>query len=416
MSYQTGTVAHLNDLLDVFATFLAAAGWTIVGNWLEPMFTFAGTSGIPAQPTSYWRYARRVHASKGAMFVSMQDFYIGPQWYQYASNGGAGIGPSIALHMGTGFSGGSPGVTADHELHHDYDGTGPSTFGTFSGPGGPITMSGRGCTAIMPLPSVVGQVTGKWLSGAMGMSLSGPIEDPQDETLPALFGVPEGAIIPCKYWMFADATGDNVLLATLRNREDLAVVPVVTYLYFGTLQKEGTWTGGQYFGATHGNNWVYTGVWTGTYQGQQVVRFGPPGAMADELSVHTFLRADIPGVISSGWLGLCTTTNPTGWTGGKLSSTTLMAPKSFFESPRGLEQNGVHYGTMRYRRSISGNAAPLLPTYWTTQLPNGLYTILGLLPNIFQANTLGFGPGTETLGPDGNTYVIFDDFAVRKVL
>lgn len=406
MTFQTGTVTNLNDLLDQFATFLAAAGWTIVGNWREPMLmsigTFVGPGG--SEPDYVWRWGRRLHVQKGTKCISMQDFYVTKD-IEYGTNGTLNAGPGIAASISTSIN----AQPAIQPLASDYDGTGPAQFPTFTQPGASGSVNGIIRTVIMPLPTLVSQVGGTWRASTHVMS----------ETvvgLPGPFGVPGGAAIPLPYWFMSDATGDNVIMAVLRGG-DAAFINRTPYLYFGELRKGGVWTGGNYLGASHGNNNCFISAATfGT------PRFGPPGAMADGFSIHTLLRADVDSFINK-YIGLSTNIDPNVQTGKSFSSTTSLLPKNDLGDPSsgvfGIEANGLWYGSLRFRRSIVGNAAPLLPTYWVAKrdVINGvqMYSLLGVLPNIYQAETTGFSPGTEWAARDGTVYVIFDGYAVTKV-
>lgn len=405
MAYQTGTVANLNDLLAEFATFLAGAGWTIVGNWREPIVMFTSISFPPGGPqtTYHWRWGRRLHVSKGTKFISMQDAYITKD-IVYGTNpgtlGNLANGPQISASISSSIN----AQPADHPPGDPpYTGM-PSMFPTYTQPGAPGSVNGIIRTVTMPLPSVVAQPAGTWIAGLGGG------EAPID--LPAPFGAPGGAADPCRYWFMSDATGDNVIMCTVRTG-DLSYIPLVSYLYFGSLRKGGVWPGGEYLGACHGNNGAW--VTTDTFRAN---RWGPPGAMHDGNGIHTLLHIEVDAFVGANrYAGLSTNQDPNVWTGRKFSSTTLLVPKAGDPSGGvfGIEQNGVHYGTARLRRSALYEGAPMWPTYWMILRDNGLYSTLGVLPNIFQANTQGFAPGEEYPAKDGTTYVMFDGFAVKKV-
>lgn len=411
MAFQTGTVANLNDLLNEFAIFLGANGWTIVGNWREPMtMTVAptGGGGSGSEPVYHWRWARRVHASKGTLHISMQDVFVTKD-IVYGTNTGIpggqlAAGPQISAAISSSIN----AQPADHPPGDPpYTGP-PSFFPTYPQPGTPGSVNGIVRTVTMPLPHIVSQPDGTWVASTGGGE--GPID------LPAPFGNPGGAAVPCPYWFMCDATGDNVIMCVLRTG-DLSYIPLTSYLYFGNIAKEGTWPGGEYLGACHGNN----GAWvnTDTYRAN---RWGPPGSMMDGGSVHTLLHIEIDSFVGAGrYAGLETTEDVNIWTGRHFSSTTALVPKSGDPAGGvfGIEQNGLWLGAARFRRSILASGAPLWPTYWVAKRDavNGvqLYSILGVLPNIYQANTEGFAPGEQYVDKNGVTYVMFDGFAVKKV-
>jgi hypothetical protein len=403
MAYQTGTVANLNDLLAEFATFLLGAGWTIVGNWREPMLMSISTSGSPPVSTYHWRWGRRLHVSKGGKFISMQDAYTTKD-IVYGTNpgtlGSLANGPLISAAISSSIN----AQPADHPPGDPpYIGP-PSLFPTYPQPGTPGSVNGIVRTVTMPLPSLVGQADGTWRAETGGS------ESPID--LPAPFGVPGGAALPCRYWFLSDATGDNVIMCALRGG-DLSYMPTVSYLYFGDLQKGGPWSGGQYLGACHGNNGAW--VTTDTFRAN---RWGPPGAMHDGVGIHTLLHIEVDTFVGANrYAGLSTNQDPNVWTGRTFSSTTLLTPKPGDPAGGvfGIEQNGVHFGTARLRRSSLYDGAPMWPTYWMILRDNGLYSTLGVLPNIYQADTTGFAPGDDYVAKDGTHYIIFDGFAVKKV-
>lgn len=402
MAYQTGTVANLNDLLDTFATFLGANGWTIVGNWREPMLVSIGAfGGPPPEPVYNWRWARRLHVEKGSLHISMQDFW-GTKDIEYGNNGTLNNGPGISASISASIA----AQPADSGLDPSaYDAIGPAQFPTYTQAGAPGSVNGIIRTVIMPLPSVTGQPTGSWRAST---HLMAPTGDP----LAAPFGIPLGAADPARYWMFADASGDNVVLCVLR-ADDLSYIPLVSYLYFGKVIKGGVWTGGEFLGASHGNN---GGVVTTDVH--RANRWGPPGAMVDGFGIHTLLHIEVDAFVGANrYAGLSTNQDNNIWTGKKFSSTSLLVPKASDPSPGvfGVEPNGVHLGTARLRRSAVYDGAPMWPTYWMIKRDNGLYSTLGVLPNIFQTNSQGFAPGEEYPAKDGTVYVIFDGFAVKKV-
>lgn len=394
MSYAAGTVLTINSLLDSFATFLAAAGWTIVGNWREPYLV--STTG----PTSNWRYARRLLISKNNKALSLQDFYLTSN-IQYGTAGGTPLGgnqrngPGIAMIAGSAVTGGAGGNDAAHPLT-GYDSIGPATSPSFAADVSAPVASTTGVlrTVIMPLPAVTHQDTGSWLVG-------GPMVTDGVEVAP--FGTPGGSAIPMQYWMLADSTGDNVILVVLH---DGLVTPKTTYLFFGDLRKSGPWTDtGVYFGASHANIEAFTGV---DALGHEVYRFGPPAAMADGFP-NLFVHLDVDTTTGKWPSNANVALNP--GTGRRLSSTTEMVASS----PLGIIANSVHYGTLAQRRGSLSDGAPLLPTTILAERDSGLWSVIGDIPTIFAARSVGFAPGSEWTDGAGRTFVVFDGFAVLKV-
>lgn len=394
MSYSTGTALTINAVLDLFATFLSSAGWTIVGNWREPMLV--SSSG----PTSNWRYARRLLLSKGNKALSLQDYYLGPINIQYGTNGGTPLGgnqrngPGIAMIAGTAATG-AGGTDVAHPIT-GYDTIGPATSPTFAADVSSPVASTTGVlrTVIMPLPAVTHQDTGSWVTG-------GPMVTDGVEVAP--FGTPGGSAIPMKYWMMADSGGDNVILVVLH---DGLVTPLTTYLFFGDLRKSGGFSDTAcYYGASHSNINAFTGVDT---LGHEVYRFGPPASMQDgypNFAVHV----DVDTTTGKWPMNANVALNP--GTGRRLSSTTEMVASS----PLGIIANTVHYGTLASRRGSLSDGAPLLPTTILVERDSGLWSVIGDIPTIFQARTIGFAPGTEWTDGTGRTFLVFDGFAVLKV-
>lgn len=397
MTYLTGTIAQLTDVLDVFATFLSSAGWTIQSNWLEPIQY--GVSGS----TSLWRYSRRMSASKGNKFVAMQDFYITRDVSFGTANIIPGIGPGIALIMGTAAT-----PKASHALSF-YNATGPvsPTFATDVS-GIPGSTTGILRTVIMPLPAVTHLHNGTWDSSSGAMAIADPTGDTP-------FGVPgAGSGTPMKYWMFADATGDNVALVT-QHDDGRSWIQKTPYLFFGDLIKAGNWAQtGTYFGASHGVNSVFDGL---DGLGHSIFRFGPPASIMDNAAATFFVRVDVDSTAVGAWPCVCATTAHPG-TGRRLLSNAVMRvlPTDPVPSVAGFQPiNGFLYGSLRSRASSIQNAAPCLPIKVIVERDSGLFSVVGDLPNIYQAFTDGFSPGTATLNAGGSTVVVFDGFAVLKV-
>jgi hypothetical protein len=392
MSYQTGTVVNLNDLLEAFQTFLAAAGWSIDASWHEPMFTNSTSPPL----TSHWRYGKRLFVSKGSKFIAMQDFYLTPSARYGTFPAGANVGPGIAMIAGSGFNPVGLGNDAAHPLS-GYDNIGPSTTSTFQGDVNSIPVSapnpGTGNVprvVIMPLSSVTGQVTGTWRALE-------PMVPPTDGIGAAPFTVPQ------QYWFFADATGDNVVMVC-RGDWPAPLVRKTSYLFFGDIIKSGTWTGGVYYGASHCSDSAFSvGL---------PVRFGPPACVCD--GIPTFLvRADVDTTVGT-WPSITNNATDPG-TGRRLTSSTLMytLPGDNF-GRSGSVLIKANYDQLGRKTSSIANAAINLPTKIWVERNTGLFSHLGDLPGIFQCDTTAWSFGSEALSADGSTVVIFDGFSVLK--
>jgi hypothetical protein len=79
------------------------------------------------------------------------------------------------------------------------------------------------------------------------------------------------------------------------------------------------------------------------------------------------------------------------------------------------QKTGFGYGSLKSTKSSMVDAAPGLPIYLTVTRDSGLQSMIGAVPNIFQAKTFGFPFGTQTLAPNGDTYIVFDGFMIKKV-
>lgn len=411
MSYQTGTIAKLNDVLNVLATFLAANGWTIGGNWNEPMYVRTISGDLR------WRYGRRIYATKGTMAISAQDFYY-THTVTYGTFSGAGagatVGPGIAITVGTAVGGVGGGTDAGHPLS-GYNLTGPAAFPTFQDIlGVPQSASGVTRTFIMPLPDCVSHPMGSYNGGLNDMQPTFAASNPSgDPTLPTFFGPIGGAATPMKYWLIADSAGGNIMMVVDRTGYDLSTICTTPYLYFGDMsaEKGGAWTGGQYLGASLGCNETFLIV-AGEFN--HVNRFGPPGALRDTGSLTTVLKAQIDGF--DGWVGLGNNLGNTVWTGRNFNSTTMLEAKVGDPNSAllGIVNHGALFTTLRSRGSTLANGPVCLPTYWLAQRDNTLWSLLGVLPDVYQAKTKGMYPGKVVLLDDAVTQMIyFDGFAVK---
>lgn len=392
MSFSTGTATNINDVLNTFATFLAAVGWTIVGNWREPMWV-STTGGT----TLNWRFARRLLISKGNKALTLQDFYLKPSDIVYGTNGGNKNGPGIAMIAGTAATG-VGGNDAAHPVS-GYNATGPVFVPSFaadvSSPPGSTTGVIR--SVIMPLPSVTSQHTGSWIGP------TGPMVTDAVEAAP--FGPVGGSPSAMSYWMMADATGDNVILVVLH---DNTTTSKTSYLFFGDLRKSGGYADtGVYYGASLSNVHAFTGL---DVNGHDIERFGPPASMQDGFPAF-LVHVDVDTTTGKWPANTNVATDP--GTGRRLSSTTELRATS--PNPLGIIANGVHSNILVGRRGSLSDGASLIPTVILAERDSGLWSVIGDIPTIFQANSVGFAPGEQYTNGAGDTYVVFDGFAVKKV-
>lgn len=230
-------------------------------------------------------------------------------------------------------------------------------------------------------------------------------------TVGTAVSLPQGAITG--YQFFADATGDNIVVVVEKTSG------IFTHMGWGTsLQKMGTFTGGQYIFASNG----------GYYIPQSAATNGPgyalsatcPGA-GDSMDTSTpcvFVRADVD-AFTGKWVGIGTTTvGAQGYTG-KVGSSCVhpMGTPVYSRAPgyTGLDS--------RVTNSMTGQSL-LLPVRITVARDTGGNSFIGALPSIFQSNACskGFSPGAQYLwGAD--TYRVFPGpssnpqygFAVKQV-
>lgn len=418
---ESGLIVNLNDVLDVLATFLTRHGWTIYGNWREPVAMLKETTSNPAVFGYAWRYGRRLHANKGAVYITAQDyFYTMDRTYGTFHALGVGVyqGPGIALSIGTGWAdaGFGAGTDAAHPIA-GYNGTGPThdiaDWVNVANP--PIAPgNGRARTFIMPLPNVVGQPNGDWHNTAW--TLGDPLdhtmaEDPANPGMPAPFGTPGGAAKAMRYWLMCDDAGDNVMMVVDRSGVNAAPVSGTPYLYFGDLSatKGGAWVGGAYAGASLGNDSTYILTLDNA---NNVNRFAAPGAMTDNGTVPMVVRMTVDSF--TGWAGLGNNADPNIGTGRSLASSGMVVPKPGDGNtlPFGLVDPGILAKTLRFRDSAMANGAPLLPLYLVAQRDNGNWSLAAILPGIYQANTNGIAIGKyDNTGATLTPVIYFDGFA-----
>lgn len=419
MAYQTGTVANLNDVLRTLRIFLEAQGWTTHVNYREPIFLNRTidhrTSPFPYD-VLHWRWGQRLAMSKGTKFFAAQDFYLTGD-SSYGTNVGFANGPGIAIVAGTAranivepddeaYRGGAhPAWYRHYTLAGDgvtpiygQDSAGPISIPTFF-----QDVAQASTIMIMPLPMVTSQENGTWTSADEFWVNGYPNNDTE---LYAPFGPAGGAASPAKYWLMSDPADDSWTMVMVH--DTISQTIRTPYMGMGTLKKAGNWVGtGDYLCASHNRLNAFTGTDVSTYPliGHEINRFGPPASVVDD-GGETF-SVFLPAVDSTG----------AGWrsVGGgarRILSTVEMEPISV--APLG-QKTGFGYNSLRTLRSSMVDAAPGLPIFLTVMRDSGLQSMIGSVPNIFQAKTFGFSYGTETLAPNGDTYVVFDGFMIKKV-
>lgn len=385
MAYQTGTFTNLNDVLDGWKTFLAANGWTIRAWWRERMKMSTFLGGIPLHDLTSYRFGVRLSASKGNKHFVAQDFYITHD-ILYGTNGGAiqRAGPGIAIMM----SGTTVPLTdIDGAVH----GVGVADFPSYTG----VATAPSSSIFIMPLPAVTAQT-----SGTLDPQDVNHTDGIDDGTLLAPFGPAGGAAVPAKYWMFSDASGDNVALVMLH---DNTTTLKCTYWVMGDINRAGDWAAASPFIAcSHSNLAAFLGT---DSPGHAIFRFGAPGSIMDDFGITCAVKMPIVDSSAAGWNGI-------GPAGRRLQGFAEM-PIQGGTGPLGLK-TGMGYNTLGIVKASLEDGAPGLPLFLVVRRDNGLLSMIGAIPNIYQANTFGFPMGTETLDKAGTTQVIFDGFFITK--
>jgi hypothetical protein len=419
MAFQTGTIANLNDVLRTLRDFLSAQGWTTHVNYRQPMLLNRindHRAGPPPFDVFHWRWNQRLAMSKGTKFFTAQDFYL--QGYALYGTGGAGNftnGPGIAICAGTAAANDGVDEASIGALHPAWyrpytlagDGVTPVYAQDLAGP--PIfpdfntDVVNPTAVMVMPLPMVTGQENGTWATGDFFWVNGYPNNDTE---LPAPFGVPGGPAVPIKYWLFHDAN-DNWMMVLVH--DTIAATIKTVYMGMGTINKAGNWAGnGEYLVAARAAANAFTGTDVTTYPllGHEINRFAPPGAVADDGGATLAVR--LPGVDADGagpfWYYL-------GTGGRRILSTAEM--EVIITGPLG-SKSGLGFRSMIGGSSMV-NAAMGLPVYLTIVRDSGLQSMIGSLPGIRQAHTFGFPFGYETLSPNGDTWVVFDGFIIKKV-
>lgn len=301
---------------------------------------------------------RRVHLSKSGVFVNLRSF-ADEQGVYFGNNGTGGVGHAgIALNSGTAYSGAAAWENQT---------------------GVPVTISGA-----------------NRLTSVMAMNT--------------------GAI--SAYYMFCDATGDNVCLVALRS------AGVYAHLFFGvTVTKGNTWTGGAYFGASRQGNNLNNGFSNTTSDGGTLASASCPGASLTNNALGMFLRADVD-AFTGLWLscGLSTTTTqypgkrmmtPVGTTSADNAvPTDMVSYGQGFNGPSG--QLAAQNGLQGRATSLLNSGAVLLPVSVWAERTAGGWSLAGTIPNIFATNAVNHAAGSEySISTD--VYLVFPNFAVKKI-
>jgi hypothetical protein len=240
---------------------------------------------------------------------------------------------------------------------------------------------------------------GRWWNQGGVPTLAG--QTPFAGAMTAIMFTPSGVIT--NYWMFADATGDNVVLVAFKT------AGVYTYLYFGDIIKVQAWNGnGVYFGASSPMPGSVLDA-----DGTSVMP-APPAAIASNKAVG-FLRCDVDSFAGK-WTSLTHTSGATSI----LSTGKAMQATAHRVGASDQQFDNIGYWSLRTNAASSRTGALImLPILWLVErdfggaLSGGGYSLVGTIPNIFQAQTAGFVPGAA-FSISTDPYIVFPGFAIRK--
>jgi hypothetical protein len=219
--------------------------------------------------------------------------------------------------------------------------------------------------------------------------------------LTCIMFTPAGVIT--NYWMFADAAGDNVVLVGFKT------AGVYSHLYFGDIIKVQAWVGsGVYFGASSAMN---GGVLDA--DGTSVMP-APPAAIASNKAI-ALLKCDVDSWVGK-WVSL---THQSGLTSPSSSGKGMQATAHRVGASDEQFDNIGFWSLRTNAASSRTGALIMLPILWLVErdfggaLAGGGYSLVGTIPNIFQAQTAGFVPGAAfTISTD--PYIVFPGYAIRK--
>jgi hypothetical protein len=226
------------------------------------------------------------------------------------------------------------------------------------------------------------------------------------------------------YYFFTDSTDDNVVVVLERSSG------VYLHLFWGpSIVKNGSWTGGMYFGSSTGGYYAsyrFAGVNTPGFTST-----GPcPGCQDDAFGLNpSFVRCDADSFTGK-WIGIGDNTGGgQGYTGRSGASSV-----GNYSTSLSNQQSIVRYATSPFspttnpqqfqfgQTSQIDGRVNLLPILWWagrdgSSANSGGFSPIGTLPMIFATNGVGNGftpTGEYTIGPD--TYMMFPHFAVLKVV
>lgn len=236
----------------------------------------------------------------------------------------------------------------------------------------------------------------------------GPIAQGQTYPVGVAAGLPAGAIQ--NYYLFGDATGDNVVII-------VETTPAVyNHLGFGALVKAGAWTGGAYFfGSTSGYMVTYPTTGYGI-----TTTSACPGCCDLTGAQNFFVRADVD-TFTGNWLGVGNNTSNAneGWTG-KLAQGAVAPPQSagaplLTVAPRYSDGPGPANSWQNNQTSTADGRANLLPVLMFAFRDSSAVSLLGWVPNIFSSSAVGVGFSNASEYVLGTTtYKMFPGFAITK--
>ncbi len=189
---------------------------------------------------------------------------------------------------------------------------------------------------------------------------------------------------PGTYWLF-DSTAPNTLICIVRSNEGL----YFNWLLFGMLNKYGTYTGGEFFGASfhRAAEWTYSDVrieldrQSSGGSEQSAAPFWSMAAASGNLSTNVYVRSDV-GLESGAWLG---ETDP---------------------SNNSAHANRGGGSLIKRNPNVWNNQTVLVPYIISTQRASGFYSKLGNFSAARLCRITNFAAGDiVTLGSD--KYMVF---------
>jgi hypothetical protein len=206
----------------------------------------------------------------------------------------------------------------------------------------------------------------------------GPVTSGTSNTTGCGIPLPSGSIQA--YHFFADAAGDNIIVVIERT------AGIFSQMFFGnSLVKIGTWTGGQYFGASLDVTQLSYIIAGNNIPGFAYSTYGPGVCINFPAA---YVRADVD-AFTSKWIGIGrTTTVGNGYTG-KVGSSNATAEDT--------GQNGLDIAFLidRGTSNLTGQSL-LFPAVLTVVRDSPGFSFLGSIPNAFITNACcrGFSAGS----------------------